>query len=242
MAASDYLRATRHPWPSFLFLLPLLLAYEGGVLWLGGARPDALRNGADAWVRWGLETIGLEYAYLPPVLVAVYFLAWSYLRASDRPDDLVGVVSGMVLEAVFFALGLWGISRALGPLMQRFGVPVVSWSPATVSAVGQAVTFVGAGIYEEVLFRLVLFTALLWVLRLAFFPSFLAVTFAALGSATLFAAAHHVGPYGEPFAPYVFLFRAVAGLYFAVIYRARGFGVAAGSHALYDLVVGVAMG
>ena len=43
----DYLRATRHPWPCLLFLLPLLAAYELGVHQLGGGQPDALRNGAD---------------------------------------------------------------------------------------------------------------------------------------------------------------------------------------------------
>jgi hypothetical protein len=56
------------------------------------------------------------------------------------------------------------------------------------------------------------------------------------------AAAHHVGPFGEPFDRYVFVFRLLAGLYFAVVYRLRGFGIAAGAHALYGVVVGVAMG
>ncbi len=240
-AKSSYFRDTRHPWPSLLFLLPLLSAYEGGVLWLGGTQPDALRNGADAWMRWGLEAVGLPFAPLPPALLAVFFLFWSYLRRQDRPKDLIGVLFGMVIETVFFALGLWGVSRGLAPLMHTAGVPL-RWHPATLDAVGQAVTFLGAGIYEEVLFRLVLFTALVAVLRLVYFPSFFAVVFAAVGSAALFAAAHHVGPHGEPFTPYVFLFRAVAGFYFAILYRLRGFGIAAGSHALYDVVVGVAMG
>ena len=35
----DYIGATKHPWPCFLFLLPFLAAYEGGVLWLGGTHP-----------------------------------------------------------------------------------------------------------------------------------------------------------------------------------------------------------
>src|SRR5262249_42642162 len=139
-AKSTYFRDTRHPWPSFLFLLPLLLAYEGGVFWLGGTQPDALRNGADAWMRWGLETIGLEQACWPPVLVAAMFLGWSYLRRQSRPKDLVGVVSGMVIETVFFALGLWGLSRGLAPLLERLGV-ALRWNPATLDAVGQAITY-----------------------------------------------------------------------------------------------------
>ena len=57
--------------------------------------------------------------------------------------------------------------------------------------------------------------------------------------AALFAAAHHIGPYGEPMNPYVFLFRALAGLYFTALYLGRGFGVAVAAHAGYDVLVGV---
>jgi hypothetical protein len=240
-AKVNYFQATRHPWPSFLFLLPLLLAYEGGILWLGGPQRDLLRNGADAWLHWGLEKVGVRFAYAPPVFIALFFLLWSYLARGGRPQDTVGVVSGMGIETVFFALGLWGLSRALGPILDHFGIHL-SWSPARVEAVGQAVTFIGAGIYEEVLFRLMLFSVLVVVLRLLFFPSLVAVGMAALGSAALFSAAHHVGPFGEAFDAYVFLFRLLAGVYFAAVYRLRGFGIAAGAHALYDVVVGVAVG
>src|SRR5947207_3038805 len=61
-----YLHATRHPWPCLLFLLPLLLAYEGGVLWLGAAQHDLLRNGADAWMRGALQAVGLHELCWPP--------------------------------------------------------------------------------------------------------------------------------------------------------------------------------
>ena len=48
-----YLPATRHPWPCLLFVLPLLIAYEACVVLFGGTHPEALRNGADNWVRGG---------------------------------------------------------------------------------------------------------------------------------------------------------------------------------------------
>ncbi len=240
MAAKvSYFQATRHPWPSLLFLLPLLGAYEAGVLWLGGPQPGALRNGADAWLHWAFESVGVNFAYAPPLLIALFFCGWSYSARAKRPQDLIGVVSGMVIEAIFFALGLWGVSRALGPILDHFGIRL-ALAPAQSQAVGQAITFIGAGIYEEVLFRLLLFSALNFLLRLMFVPSVLTVPLAAVGSAALFSAAHHVGPFGEPYDGEVFLFRLVAGVYFAVVYRMRGFGVAAGAHALYDVVVGVA--
>jgi hypothetical protein len=239
-AKVPYFQATRHPWPSLLMLFPLLALYEGGIFWLGGPQAEALRNGADAWMRWGLQTVGVEFAYAPPALIAVFFLGWSYVARDNRPQDLVGVVSGMVIEAVLFAIGLWGLSRALGPVLDHFGIRL-QWNAARVAAIGQAITFIGAGIYEEVLFRLVLFSALVFLLRLATLPSLLAVPLAAVASAALFSGAHHVGPFGEAYDPYVFLFRTVAGVYFALVYRLRGFGVAAGAHALYDVAVGVTM-
>ena len=58
---------------------------------------------------------------------------------------------------------------------------------------------------------------------------------AVIASSLLFAAAHHVGPYGEPWAVYPFVFRCVAGV-FLVLFVYRGFGIAAGSHAAYDIL------
>jgi len=232
-----YLSATRHPWPCLVFLLPLLLTYEAGVLWLGGAQPDTLRNGADTWLRWGLEAFGLHQLYCAPGLVIVVFLGWSWLRRWDRPSEACATGFGMALESGLFALGLLLLSRELKPLLDQWGIRLNVWSDRQVIA--QVITFVGAGIYEEVLFRLLLFFALgsfFWMVGVPFLLRALATM---LASALLFSAAHHVGPYGEPFNGYVFLFRALAGLYFALLYQLRGFGIAVGTHACYDLLVGV---
>jgi hypothetical protein len=55
----------------------------------------------------------------------------------------------------------------------------------------------------------------------------------------LFSAAHYIGPLGDSFALYSFTFRAVAGLFFAMLFLLRGFGIAAGTHFFYDLLVGL---
>lgn len=236
---SNYLLATRHPWPCLLFLLPLLLGYESGVVWIGGAHPDTLRNGVDAWLRWALDAFGLRQLYWPPVFIGGVFLLWSWRRRSDRPEDLPGVITGMGLESIVFALGLWGLSRGLVPLLTQIGP--LSSAPPTADGVGQVVTFIGAGIYEEVLFRLVLFTLLRQLMILFQSPWPAATALAAVGSAALFSAAHHVGPYGEPFDGKVFVFRLVAGMYFALLFQVRGFGVVVGAHACYDVLVGVSV-
>ena len=109
---------------------------------LGSLRPDAL---------------GLPFFWLPPLVLVLMMAGWNLLRQADKPGDLVGVLSGMALESVAFALGLWGLSRGLVPLMQQLGVQM-EISGATEPALRQVVTYLGAGIYEEALFRLTLYS------------------------------------------------------------------------------------
>jgi hypothetical protein len=245
----QYLQATRHPWPCLVFVLPMLVAYEAGVLLLGGPNPETARNGADHWLRIGLRVIGLRFFWVPPALLAVVFLVWVVCRRGDRPGDLQNVLIGMVLESVSYALGLWAISRLLAPLLVRAGVELAlavaglgEAAPSLATpdpGLRQAITYLGAGIYEEALFRLVLFSGLVWLLRYLDLPWAAAIALAAGASATLFSVAHHVGPYGQPYSNYLFVFRLAAGVYFALLYQLRGFGIAVGAHACYNVMVSI---
>jgi membrane protease YdiL (CAAX protease family) len=147
----------------------------------------------------------------------------------------------MAIESVAFAIGLWALSRELNPLLKSFGVVLQTraQAPSQQQVLAQVITFVGAGIYEEILFRLLLFGGLIWVFKNTGFLSLFTLLFAAVASAALFSAAHHAGPNGEPFNGYAFLFRTLAGLYFTLLFRLRGFGVAVGTHACYDVFVGI---
>src|SRR5262249_51793858 len=130
----------------------------------------------------------------------------------------------------------------LGQPSQRIALLQTSADPAAAPEPmwGQIVSFLGAGIYEETLFRLLLFAGLVRLLawsdqRISSF----AIVLAAFASALLFAGAHHVGPHGDPFNIYVLSFRTFAGLSCAGLYCARGFGIAVGAHAGYDVLVGL---
>lgn len=234
-----YLRATLHPWASLVFVLPLLAVYEGGVFVLSRENPDALRNGADAWVRWFLGTYGLGKLWAAPVLVATYLVGRAFLNRKDRPEEPLAVGVGMTVESVLFATLMWAAAHNFRPLLEKSGLPL---NAVNTLASGQLVTYVGAGIYEEFLFRVLLFGGLCVLLRTVLLPKILAVGVAAVAAALLFAAAHHFGPAGEPVVPALFLFRLAAGLYFTTLYLFRGFGVAIGAHAGYDILVGVSVG
>ncbi len=242
-SSDSYLRATRHPRSCLVFLLPLLAIYEGGVLWLAGLgdqQPETVRSGADSWVRWSFESMGIDPLYLPPLIIIAIFGVWAALRRHDRPSHTVSVWMGMTLESVLFALLLWACDRTPWPILSQATGPIaVSADPN--AALAQTVSYVGAGIYEELLFRLVLLQVLFRMILMSEASRFVAGGFAILLSSLAFAAAHHIGGQGEAFVPEVFMFRAMAGIYFALLCQLRGFGVAAGTHALYDVLVGVAL-
>jgi membrane protease YdiL (CAAX protease family) len=233
----NYLSATRHPWSCLLFVLPLLAIYEVGLHFLGAGAAETLRNGADAWFRVGLAAVGMRDWFWAPALIAALLVLWSIYRRQDRPDDFIGTWVGMTVESIFFAVCLWAISKGLHPFLEGMGARLNSPGPAGTS--GQIISFIGAGIYEETLFRLVLFSGLLWFLNLTDLPWVLTGLLAVLGSALLFAGAHHFGPTGEAYSSHVFAFRTLAGVYFTVLYLFRGLGIAIGAHAGYDVLVGV---
>jgi membrane protease YdiL (CAAX protease family) len=130
--------------------------------------------------------------------------------------------------------------RVLGQPSHRIAMLDLGTSMTPEAIWSQIVSYLGAGIYEETLFRLLLFAGLVRLFAWSkSHTSWFAVGLAAFASALLFAGAHHIGPCGEPFNAYVLAFRTFAGLCFAWLFQVRGFGIAVGAHAGYDVLVGL---
>jgi len=242
--AASYWQLSRTPLTSLLFTLPLVLAYEGGVLLLGRGSP---RNGADVWLRHLLDAIGFGQYFLLPLLTVTGLLVWQFL-AHDRWRTSLRVLPGMAAECLLWAVVLVGVAR----LQQSLWPPphgLLQWETVHVpanaalgwqSVLSRLIGYCGAGLYEEVLFRLLMLPVGVWVCQRAGFAPLAAGFWAIVLSSLLFSAAHYVGPLGDTFALYSFTFRAVAGLFFAILFLLRGFGIAAGTHFCYDLLVGLA--
>ena len=93
----------------------------------------------------------------------------------------------------------------------------------------------GAGLYEELFFRVVLVSGLATGARVLLGLSRRAAgVVAAVVGALVFSAFHYIGPYGDPLQLQSFVFRALSGLAFSGLYLLRGFGITAWTHALYD--------
>jgi len=108
------------------------------------------------------------------------------------------------------------------------------------------VTGIGAGIYEEFVFRLILICLLMLVFQDLLGMSWRwSVFISVMIAAVLFSVHHHIffvnGHFqiGEPFEFSKFIFRTLAGIYFAIVFAVRGFGITAGSHAFYNIIAAV---
>jgi len=235
---TEYLKSTRHSFSALMLVLPLLMVYEGGVLVLGASQHAELRNGADAWIRNYLVAAGINFAWTLPLLLSGYLVGATAWEWKTRPKNQVSTFFGMIVESVLYAVVLWAIWRNFPAVMAQLGLPLndIGFKPLPTQ---QVIRYIGAGIYEETLFRLALFGLLSVLLQLILIPKFIAVPFAAIVGAVAFSAAHHLGANGEVMRTPTFVFRTVAGLLFTALYVGRGFGVAVGAHAGYNVLVGV---
>ncbi len=220
--AERYWVESCRPLASLVFIAPLLIIYEIGVLVLG------VQNGADVFMRRVLDGMGFSQHLLLPVLTVCILLGWHYLlREPWRLSG--GVLSCMAVESLLLAVALRVFSFAQDALVTL----------SVGEKVREAIGFLGAGIYEELLFRLILFSLLAWAFRHLGMKNWASMALAVVVSSLIFAAAHHVGAGGEPFSAYRFFFRFTAGVFFALLFVYRGFGITAGSHAAYDILVGM---
>lgn len=238
---NPYFRATRTPRYSLLFALPLLVLYEVLAFALSHSAITGIRNGADVLLkslfvgfggRTGLVLFGALLLGVGAVLV------WRDRRTGGalRPRWFLWMgAESLAYAAVFGAVTgtLTGIflqgaaHLAVGPF-QRLGLAT------------QLMVSLGAGIYEELLFRVLLVGSLAWLARRVFgWSPAVSAVLATLIGALVFSAFHYIGPYGDPLRLPSFVFRTVAGILFSGLYLLRGFGITAWTHALYDVLLSI---
>ncbi len=237
----DYWTESRRPLTSLAFVAPFLVIYEAGVLVLGA---HAVRNGVDVWLRRSLAGLDFGQYFLLPVLTVCILLAWQY--ASREPWRLRrAVLGGMTVECALLALCLRLILYLQNGLVHPVTGAIVAPGQELLSvstnpgALAGIIGYLGAGVYEELLFRLILLPPVIWVIHKLGAPWTMSVAIATVFTSLLFATAHYIGPYGDAMDWFGFFFRFLAGAFFSVLFVYRGFGIAAGTHAAYDILVGV---
>jgi membrane protease YdiL (CAAX protease family) len=211
---------------SLVLVVPLLLVYNLGLV----LTDWTALNGADVVTVTLVQWAGFRGYSIFQAALALFFIgaiAWLQKRRRFQWADYWP----LLVESSVYAVSMGSLillimaeASLLGPdARARTWVEIV-----TVSA--------GAGVYEELLFRLLLIPALAWLTAQMFKISLgasLAVGVAL--SSVVFSAAHYFGP--EPFAFFTFAYRTLAGLVFSLLYLFRGFAVAVYTHFLYDVYV-----
>ncbi len=228
----DYWQASRSPRYSLLFALPLLFFYQVLVAAVPAGPQGGVRNGADVLLQ--SVFIWLAGSWGPRLFMACLIVVGLWLVAKDvrtHPARLRAAVFGAMLAeavglALVFGIVVGGLTAAL------LGEP----PPLALGRGTLLMLSLGAGIYEELLFRVVLVSLFAWVARRVMgLRPLVAGTAATITGALVFSAFHYIGPYGDAWQVYSFVFRTIAGLFFRALYLTRGFGVTAWTHALYDV-------
>lgn len=218
------------PWTDLALTLPIFCGYHVAVVFLD------IRNAADVVTR---EFLALahqnvwQYWLLTLAIGVVYVgvLALAGRGHHLRTSRFVGIAVEGVIYAVAMRLAA---SWVIGELqLARGGGIEGRWAGFVMS--------LGAGFYEEVLFRVGLYGlgAKLVTTLVPAFPlrALVAPALWAIVSALVFSGWHYVGELGDAFQLRSFVFRAVCGLAFTVIYQFRGFAPAVWTHTLYDVWV-----
>ena len=152
---------TRRPIVSLAFIAPMLLLYELGILLLGN---QAIRNGLDEMFRAQMYRMGLGEMIILPIITVAILLSWHHLQ-KDRWSFRPRILAGMVVESIFLGLILLWAAKAQQVLFDDSTVSVLSVGLNQFYSVqwwSNTVAFLGAGIYEELVFRLLMLLCLLY--------------------------------------------------------------------------------
>ena len=228
---ADYFRVSRSPLYSLVFILPLVALYELLAVAINWDSAAQLRNGADVLLRQMLAMFGLGAPYvLGALLAGAVAGAWFWQRRSYESAQVTGAyLVVMLAESVLWA----------GFLLVSLSVADQLLATTTADSVLlTAFLALGAGIYEEGVFRLLLISLLAaFFVRVLDWRRPLAWGISIAGAAVLFSLFHYVGPGGEAFSWNSFGYRGVAGVILGLLFVFRGFGITVYAHTVYDLLV-----
>ncbi|NIA06282.1 MAG: CPBP family intramembrane metalloprotease [Actinobacteria bacterium] len=238
---TGYITATTRPLNCLVFLLPIIVLHQVGVLifaiYCPGGEP--LINAAFGILRGILSLLGFNAFYLPGFLVIGSLLIWHWVKGYPW-QVRARTILGMAIESFLFAWPVLVLGFVLGSAGPNAATMPSGISTNTAQTLpGQAVLMIGAGIYEELLFRLGMISLMALLLtKVGSLSKEYALLFAASASALLFGVYHfYFGPEPVPFDWPRFSFYFLGGVYFSGLYVLRGFGITVGAHIVYDLIV-----
>lgn len=234
-----YFGLSARPLHILVFLIPVIVAAELGALGVGGESIATQLAAHRMLVRF-FEAFGVLGLHLP-ALALVVTLVIQHILAKDRWRIEPVVPAAMIVESAFLTGPLLILVLILRPDAPA-AVAVTNGGIGPFTPQSGILLAMGAGLYEEMLFRLVIITAIHFVAAdLLRVPDAPAKVLAIFVSAVLFALHHDTALASGAMDRTLFAFYLLAGIYFGVLFLGRGLGIAIGVHACYDLLVLVVM-
>ena len=228
---SNYWRFSRSAYYSVVAALPLLVAYEILVI-LTQSRYWSIRNAADVWIRTFLMAFDLQTQHLTFVMIGILFVLIPISKFYSTGVRLkVNYFALMLAEAFVYSLLLGGLLQSI---LRVSGLS--SRGPGNGPLQNFALSL-GAGLFEEIIFRVLLLNLLFLLLKPLLKSKVSAAVVSVFVASFLFSMSHYIGTMADQWEWYSFMFRWVAGLLFTVLYFMRGFAITAYTHALYDIWV-----
>lgn len=237
---AGYAEATKTATYGYLAALPLLVAYEIGVI-AANTGDGQIRVGADVWLKSLLTALGVTGGLVLAAVVVIIGGVVLWMEREKLPPLRASYFGGILLESLVYAIVLAFLVSAL--VVALFAVALSPAAPLALAQMRelslplQLALSIGAGLYEELVFRVILVGGLFFVLKMALTDRRIAYVVAAVIGAFVFSWVHHLGPLADPFELSVFTYRFVFGLALNAVFLVRGFAMAAWTHALYDILV-----
>lgn len=254
-----YLNRTAKPANAILLVMPLFVLYQLGIL-----LTDGWKNGADFVTPWLLALTGgnlVAYAVLNLVVLGVMGWLWHSRRTGQGvglrewgllvvESSVYAVVLGTLVANTLLRIGITPRAAQGMPPDSNDALATAAgadWGTGLWSLAGTdgpdgvlnaIVLSIGAGTYEELVFRVFLMGGLLagltrWT-KLGATNSALI----ALGVSSFIFSAFHYVPLGmDPWDLWSFSFRLALGALFGLLYWTRGFAVVVYTHAIYDIFI-----
>ncbi|MBR57195.1 MAG: hypothetical protein CMH54_03960 [Myxococcales bacterium] len=222
---NQYLRRTSGLENALLLIIPWLIIYNLGTI----LTDFRTMNGVDLFTPAVIRLSGLKGFLICNGLILLVG-GFTYFRTIKNKNKTPLTFTDplyLLAEAALY-------SAILGTLvaMAMSEVPYVS---ITVPEKGLYVFIsAGAGVYEELIFRMLMIAGLLaWLESGGRKAPFIHTSIALIISSVVFSLAHYLGP--ESFQLYTFLYRTFAGLLLGGIFLVRGLAVAVYTHVMYNL-------
>tara|TARA_X000001036_G_C20546924_1_gene752701 strand:+ start:137 stop:853 length:717 start_codon:yes stop_codon:yes gene_type:complete len=230
---SKYISLSKNDFYSLVIITPLFILYQILGFFNNYESHFIVKNSADVFIKnffQSFDPLYGDFAYLICFIFIALFIVLKNRELFMSSEIKLLFLFGMLLESLIHSISLLVIMSLVYEILP---LSISLFSNGIIEGVYLSI---GAGIWEELLFRYVLITTLLFVFNKAMydFSNFSYLVIIVVTSA-LFSYYHFLGIDPELISLSVFIYRFIAGIILAIIFIFRGLGIAAYTHTFYDL-------